>query len=110
KNQSTEPLKMSLAQLHEKARRRESKARFQASYSIGLGIVLCVLFAFTLRSAHELNLRLGFGILSLWCLYYAIQSWRWLWPARTTSGDASLSTTVESYRAQLEKQRDLVAH
>ncbi|HZU28289.1 MAG TPA: hypothetical protein VFA04_22360 [Bryobacteraceae bacterium] len=72
--------------------------------------MLCLLFAFTVRSAHQLNLRLGLGILSVWCLYYAIQSYRWLWPGRANGGDEPLSATVEVYRRQLEKQRDLVRH
>jgi len=108
-NQPTEPLKMSADQLRRKVQQRQSKARFEALYSIMIGLTLGILFAWTLTTAREFVLRLGFGILSLWCLYFAFQAYRRIQGGRLAP-DATLSTTLESYRSELEKQRDLARH
>ena len=108
-NQPTEPLRMSAEQLRCKVQRRQSKARFEALYSIVFGLTLAILFAWTLTTAHEFVLRLGFGILSLWSLYFAYQAYRRIRTSRLAP-DATLSTTLESYRNELEKQRDFARH
>jgi len=108
-NQPTEAFKMSADQLRRKVKQRQSKTRFEALYSIVIGLTLGILFAWTLATAHELVLRLGFGILSLWCLYFAYQAYRRIRTSRLAP-DATLSTTLESYRSELEKQRDFARH
>jgi Na+/melibiose symporter-like transporter len=108
-NQPTEVFKMSADQLRRKAQQRQSRARFHALVAIVIGLVLCIFFALTLATAHELFLRMGFGLLTLWCLYFAYQAYKWTWPSRLEP-DATLSTTLESYRSELEKQRDYVRH
>lgn len=108
-SQPTEGFKMSADQLHRKALERQSKARFEALKSIGIGIVMCALFAWTFARANELPLRAGFGLLSLWSLYFAWQAYKWIWPGRLEPGEA-LGTTLQAYRSELEKQRDYVRH
>jgi len=100
---------MSADQLRRKAQQRQSRARFQALSSMVIGLTLCIFFAGTFATAHELVLRMGLGLLSLWCLYFAYQAYKWTWPGRLEP-DATLSTTLQSYRSELEKQRDYVRH
>ncbi len=108
-NQPTEPFKMSANELRHKAQQRRRKARFEALYSILIGIVLCAFFAWTFATAHELVLQIGFGLLSLWCLYFGYQTYKWIWPG-PLEPDATLSTTLQSYRSELEKRRDFTRH
>jgi hypothetical protein len=108
-NQPAEKFKMSADQLRRKALQRQSKARLEALLAILLGVTLCVFFAWTFATAGELLLRLGLGVLSLWCLYYAYQAYQWIWPRRLES-DAALGATLHAYRSELEKRRDYVRH
>ncbi len=62
KNQPTEGFKMSVDELHRKAQQRQKKARFEALFSIIIGLMLFVLFACDLReetpgdgSAHRVG-------------------------------------------------------
>lgn len=104
-NQTTEVFKMSAEQLRSRSQRKQNKARFEAAYSIVLGLLLFGLFAWRFIHGHELVARIGWGVLSLWCIYFAGQAYRWIWQKRVAP-DATLKTTLESYRSQLEKQRD----
>ncbi len=108
-NQSTEVFKMSVEQLRHKAEERRSKARFETLVSIAIGLTLCMFFAWTFTTTHELTMRLGFGVLTLWCLYVPYQAYKWIWPRRFEP-DLAPSTTLQSYRNELEKRRDYVRH
>jgi len=107
--QPTEAFKMSPNQLRLKAEERHSKARFEALYTGIIGLTLSILFAWALVSAHELLLRMGFAVLVLWCLYIAYQAYPGIRGGRLEP-DAPLSTTLESYRTELEKRRDFTRH
>lgn len=109
RNQPTEPLKMSADELRRKAQRRQRKARFAALFSIIVGLILFVFFARAFVKIHELIPRIGFGLISFWCIYFAYQAYRWVWPGRLAP-DAALNTTLQSYRSELEKQRDYGRH
>ena len=110
-NQPTEPLKMSTNEIRAKAQRHQTKARFQAVYSIIIGLFLCVFFArvFVRPGDYWVVSRMGVGLLSLWGIYYAYQAYKWIWPGRLTP-DATLNTTLQSYRSELEKRRDYGRH
>ena len=110
-NQPTEPLKMSTNEIRAKAQRHQTKARFQAVYSIIIGLFLCVFFArvFVRPGDYWVVSRMGAGLLSLWGIYYAYQAYKWIWPGRLTPG-AALNTTLQSYRSELEKRRDYGRH
>ena len=107
--QSTEAFKMSADQLRRKAQQRERKSRFEAAYSIIIGLILFVFFARTFAGAHELAPRIGFGVLSLWGIYFAYQACKRIWQGRLAP-DATLNTTLQSYRSELEKRRDYAQH
>ncbi len=100
---------MSAGELRQKSQHRQKRARFEAFYSIILGLVMSVLFARTFARVHEMIPRLGWGLLSLWGIYFAYQAYRWMWPG-TLAPDAALNTTLRSYLSELEKQRDYARH
>jgi len=100
---------MSADELRRNAQRHQRKARFETIYSIIIGIILFVFFALTCAKAHEMAPRIGLGLLSLWCLYFAYHAYKWLWPGRVAT-HTTLNTTLESYRSQLKKRRDYSRH
>lgn len=100
---------MSAVELKHKAQKRETKAKISAVFSIILGFVLCAFFARTAATAHDPIPRIGLCIISLWCLYFAYQAYKWVWPSHLEP-DATLATTLRSYRSELEKRRDYARH
>ncbi|HWB83836.1 MAG TPA: hypothetical protein VG675_06830 [Bryobacteraceae bacterium] len=100
---------MSADELRRKAKQQQSKARFEALASILIGLTLCVFFVRFVFRAHEPPLRMGFGLLSFWCVFFAYQAYKWIWPGQLQP-DAPFRTTLEAYRRELEKQRDYVRH
>jgi hypothetical protein len=109
KNQTTEAFKMSADQLRRKAQQRQKKSRFEAVYSIILGLIIFVFFARGFARVHEVIPRMGFGLLSLCGIYFAYRACRWIWQ-RQPAPDATLNTTLQSYRSELEKRRDYARH
>jgi len=109
KSQTTEAFKMSADELRRKAQQRERKSRFEAAYSIIIGLILFVFFAWAFARAHELAPRIGFGVLSLWGIYFAYQACKRIWQERLAP-DATLNTTLQAYIGELEKRRDYAQH
>jgi uncharacterized membrane protein len=109
KNQTTEAFKMSADELRRKAQQRERKSRFEAAYSMIIGLILFVIFAWAFARTHELAPRLGFGMLSVWGIYLAYQSYKRIRHERLAS-NATLNTTLQSYRSELEKRLDYARH
>ncbi len=108
-SQPTEAFKMSADQLRLKTQQHQRRARFEALYSIILGFILSVFFAWGFARGHDVIPRLGMGLLSLWSLYFAYQAYKWIWPGRQAP-DGTLNPTLQSYRSELEKRRDYVRH
>ena len=96
---------MSAEQLRHKAQQRERKSRFEAVYSTIIGLALFVFFAWGCARTHELIPRIGFGVLSLWCAYFAYKSGKGIL-RQPLSPDATLDITARSYRTELEKRHD----
>lgn len=96
---------MSPDEIRRKAQKLHAKARMAAIAWISIGIFLSVSFARSFASAQELLPRIGWGVLSLWGLYGAWQAYRWIWPGRLAA-DATFSTSLDSYRKEIERQRD----
>src|SRR5690349_13206456 len=92
-------------EIRAKAQRRAKKARLEALFAIAIGLFLCALFARTFSRAEETLPRMGWGLLSLWGIYFAYQAYKWIWPARLAP-DADANASLEFYRGELEKRRD----
>jgi len=106
-NQPTEPLKMSASDLRRKALVRQSRARLEALSTIIIGIIPCVVFAWSFARAHEMLARMGWGLLSLCGIYAAYHAYKWIWP-QSLPEEAPISTCLEFYRRELERRRDYV--
>lgn len=105
RSQPTEPLKMSTTDLRRKALNLQSKARFAARFTIVIGAVLCVFFAWSFARAPTTLSRMGLGLLSLCMIYAAYHVYRWTWPGNLPE-EAPINTCIEFYRRELERQRD----
>ncbi|MBZ5725017.1 MAG: hypothetical protein LAP87_08475 [Acidobacteriia bacterium] len=108
-SQPTEPFKMSTDEIRRKAQQLQRKARLGAVSWITIGLFLCVGFARTFARTHEVVPRIGWGLLSLWGIYGAYQAYKWIWPGKLPL-DATVGTSLEFYRSELERQRDYVQH
>ena len=104
-DQPTEPLKMSAADLRRKALETQSKARFTALFTIIVGIMCCVVFAWSFARPHAALARMGYGLVSLCMIYAAYHVYKWTWPGNLPE-EAPINTCIEFYRRELERQRD----
>jgi hypothetical protein len=109
RSQTTEVFKMSAEDLRRRARQRETRARLAAASTMAIGLVLCAFFAWSFARANSGIPRMGLGVLSLWGIYCAYQAYRWIWPGRLEA-DATVSTSLQFYRGELERQRDYNLH
>ena len=65
-----------------------------------------VVFASRARPAESVEHAHGFGVLCLWCIYVAVQVIQTAVARSALAPDATLNTTVQSYRSELEKRRN----
>ncbi len=109
-NQPTERFRMKIEELRRKARRRQTFDRLRAALGIVVGLILFAFFAHAFLGARGgVVVRLGFGVLGLWSLFLAYQTYRWIWPGRPVP-ESTINATVQSYRSELEKRRDYALH
>jgi hypothetical protein len=107
--QHTEAIEMSLEEIRRKAHQFHAKGKWKAVIGIVIGIALCGVFAGAFAKAQYLVLRIGWALLSLWCLFSAYQAYKWIWPS-SLAADATVGTSLEFYRRELERRRDYVQH
>jgi hypothetical protein len=104
-NQPTEPLRMSATDLRRKALETQSRVRFAAVFSIIMGIIFCVFFAWwSFARAHEMLARMGFALGSLCMIYLAYHGYK-TWPGSLPE-EGPINTCLEFYRRALERERD----
>ncbi len=116
-NQTTEAFKMSVDQLRIAAHKLEKKSQFEALYSI---VVCAVVFVFFARivlhpgpmvgpipwpAASLWSVRLGCALICIGGLYEIYKACRRFRSSRPAP-EASLETTVHSYRKRLENRRN----
>ena len=106
-NQPTEPIKISPDEIRRKAQKLQRKARMAALVSIVMGLFLFLWFARTFVRVHDVVPRIGWGLVSLWCIYCAYHGYKQM--GRLAS-EATLYTSFEFYRRELEWQRDFDRH
>lgn len=105
---------MSADELRHKVQQRQRRARFAVLREAIIGLILFVFFARWFTRVHEevgfgllsvWTVRMGLGLLSFWCICAPFLMYKWIWPGRLAP-DATLNTTLQSYRNELEKRRD----
>ena len=108
--QPTEAFKMSADQLRLKAQKRQKGVRVQVLCSIrSSGSSFPYSSRLGAAKVHDLAPRIGFGVLSIWGVHFAYQACKRIWRERLLP-DATLNTTLQSYRSELEKRRDYTRH
>jgi hypothetical protein len=105
-DQPKEQIQMSLDEIRRKAHALQNKGRLASLAGVVISLGLAVFFEIGVARAHGLMPRMGLGVLTLWGLYGAYQAYR-LWPG-SLAADATLSTSLVSYRRELERRRDQV--
>jgi RNA polymerase sigma-70 factor (ECF subfamily) len=108
-HQPTEPFKMSVNDIRRRAQRLKTRARFSALFMIAIGLLFSIWFASAFARYHSVFWSIGWGVLSLWGLYGAYQAYRWVWPVQLPP-EVSMVTSLQSYRSELERQRDYNRH
>lgn len=108
--QSTEPVKMSANQIRMRAQRHEFNARMEALITIVTGILMSFAFARTFTRTADATSRLGWGILSIWGIYAAVQAYRWIWPRKLPPDTTPAGPSLAFYRSELERRRDYGLH
>lgn len=108
-DQPTEPIKMSLEEIRRKARKFQAKGRLKVLAAMVIGPFVCVASAHMAAGVQDVVPRIGWGVLSLWGLYGAYATYKWIWPRRLAE-DATLSTSLDFYRSELERRRDYERH
>jgi len=102
-NQPTEPFKMSANEIRRKAHEHQRKNRSIALFGITIGLFIFIDFAWTAARVHETIPRIGWGLMSLWGIYFAYQVYQRILPARL-GPEATVSTSLEFYKSELEKR------
>ncbi len=100
---------MSMEEVRRRAQEFSESSRQKARLAIVLGVALSGFFAWSSFQAPNATLRLGWGVLSMWGLYSAVQGYRWFWPMRSVP-DVMAATSLSFYRHELERRRDYEKH
>jgi hypothetical protein len=108
-DQPTEPIKMSPEEIRRRVQKFQTKGRLTVVAQFAIGLFLCVFFTLTFARIHQVVSRIGLGVLNLWILYFIYATYKEFWPTKF-AGEATLSTSLEFYRRELEKKRDYSLH
>ena len=100
---------MSANEIRRKAHKRQRRDRSIALLGITMGLSIFVVFAWTVARAHEIVPRIGWGLMSLWGIYFAYQVYYRVLPARL-GPEATVSASIEFYKTELERRRDWDRH
>jgi hypothetical protein len=104
-NQPTETSAMTLEKMRQKTQELHAKTRWDLIKSISGPLIVIVICGFGIRFLDPmLRALLAFAI--AWSLTGQYILHRGMWPA-PLPGDAALSTGLESYRREVERQRSL---
>jgi hypothetical protein len=105
-SQPTEPTKMTLVLIHHKTQQRQEKTRRELLSEIALSLVMIVFYGFGIWWVHGAAQRAAFALAIVWTL-----AAQYFVDRKSLSGAAqlevSLSTSLESYRREVERRRYL---
>ncbi len=105
RNQMTEQPQISVERFRHKARKLRKKARREV-YRLSAMAVIVVSFALVaMARTHETAQHIGLGIVAVWGLLLPFLAHRMLRPA-AQSDQATLASSIDFYRKQLERHRD----
>jgi hypothetical protein len=88
---------MSETELRHRAEDRRRRDRERALLGTVLALAMALIFALAAARANAALTAAGWGVLSLWSLYFAYQVRRWLWPE-----EAPTEPSLQFYRREVE--------
>jgi hypothetical protein len=113
-SQETERTNMSVEEIRQKARKFLSKNRRDSAAGFAFTLVMIVFCAIVLLTARMTLPRIVAGLVMTMTLVQFTKALRFsykkygrIWPAPTLGGDAALTTCLEFYRNELERQREM---
>ena len=90
---------MSEAELRRRVEDRRKRDGERALMGVVIGLALGLVFALAAARASAPITTAGWGVLSLWSLYFAYQVRRWLWPE-----DPPTTPSLQFYREEVEQR------
>ncbi len=105
-NQPTEPSAMTLEKIRQKVRELHAKTRRQILGNLVVSLVVVTLCGFGMKQFPHPGLRSLFAFAIAWSLAGVYFLNRGMW-SMMQPGDAALSTSLESYRREVERRRSL---
>ena len=105
-NQPTEPSAMTLEKIRQKVRELHAKTRRQLLGNLVVPLIVVAFYGFCIKQFNHPVLRPLFAFAIAWSLAGLYFLNRGMWSAMLP-GDAVLSTGLESYRREVERQRSL---
>jgi hypothetical protein len=105
-NQPTEPSIMTLEKIRQKTQELHAKTRRQMIGNLILPLAVFVFYGYAITKFSNPALRTVFACAIAWSLAGQYFLNRGMWSAMLP-GDAALSTGIESYRREVERQRSL---
>ena len=106
-NQPSEGMLMSVDELRRRARKFQRKIYWRNAREYVAALVVVILFGFEFWLVPDALTRVGFGLCIAGLLYVVGQLHR-KGSARSLPAEMGLATSLEFFRRELEKQRDLV--
>jgi hypothetical protein len=109
RNQMTEAPQISLQRFRRKAHKLQKKGRREVYALSAVAAIFVSSLLFALAQTQATGQRIGLGLLAFWALLLPFQAHRML---RLTplASDATLASSIDFYRKQLERHRDYSRH
>ena len=107
-NQPMEASKMTLETILQKAGESRSKTRRELFGSIAMALIVVAISVFGILHGSNAGIRVVFVLAIVWALTGQILLHRGMW-SESLPDEATVSTGLEFYRRQIERQQDLVS-
>lgn len=107
--QPVEGIKMSVEEIRSRAGKFESKVVWRNLREYAAGAIVAVFFGFSFASTHDWLSRSAFALLIAGTAYVMYQLHR-KGRARNMPGELGTGPSLQFYRAELERQRDLISN
>lgn len=107
--QPIEEMKVSLSVMRERAERHRQAARQKVFTGFAVGLLLAVFFGYTALKPRDPFMQVGFSLLAVWAVYFAVLQYWSIWP-RQADGELGAATGLDTYRNELERAKEHSQH
>jgi len=106
-DQPVEGIKMSIEEIRRRAGKFERRIRFRNIREYVASLIAVGLFAYFFATSHDVISRVTFGLF-IAAMLWIVVSLHWKGSATRLPGEVDTLTGLRLYRAELERQRDVV--